>query len=536
MNNVLLLDCTLRDGGFVNDWNFGFGSIKSIYSRLNSAKIDIIEVGLIDDRRNYDENRSIFPDAASINRIFNNLNRPVSKIVAMIDFGTCNIKRICLKKDSILDGIRVIFKKKDQDAALSYLEQIKTKGYEIFVNPVSITGYSDTELQSLINKINKIQPTGVTVVDTYGLLHNSELLHYFDLYDKYLNKGITLAYHAHNNFQMAYSNSISLMNKVIERDIIIDGTLFGMGKSAGNACTELLAMYMNEFKSKNYDINQIQEAIDSDIQREFQKKPWGYNFEYYISALNDCHPYYVSFLRNKRSLSVKTINLLLNKIPEDKKLSFDEKLIQEIYDEHQRKDLDDSIYLQKISKEFENNNILLLGPGKTIETENSKIIDYINKYKPVVITTNFVNNSFPVDYVFMSNAKRYSQFFDKIYGDFSKIQLICTSNITDAGKTANFILNYSSLICEKENIRDNPLILFLKLLSNINIPSVTIAGFDGYTDQSHSNYYGSYVPFLYCNDDLLARNEALRDEISKMQNKIHIESLTKTEYIYKCSI
>ncbi|MDR2407753.1 MAG: pyruvate carboxyltransferase, partial [Bacteroidales bacterium] len=62
MNSPLLLDCTLRDGGFVNDWNFCFGSIKSIISRLDYAGVDIIEVGFIDERRSYDENRSIFPD------------------------------------------------------------------------------------------------------------------------------------------------------------------------------------------------------------------------------------------------------------------------------------------------------------------------------------------------------------------------------------------------------------------------------------------------------------------------------------------
>lgn len=531
MKQIQLLDCTLRDGGFVNDWDFGFGSIKSVFSRLDSSGIDIIEVGFIDERRPYDENRTIFPDVRSIAPIFRNIEKPRATVVGMIDYGTCSIDKVCPRSESCIDGIRVIFKKADQDKALELLSQIKAKGYLIFVNPVSITSYSDEELVTLIEKINRIEPAGVSLVDTYGLLHTSDLLHYFNLYNDRLTPGIMLGYHAHNNFQMAYANSLTLINREISRPLIIDGSLFGMGKSAGNACIELLAMYMNENKGGSYDLNQLQEAIDTDIMREFQKKQWGYNFEYFISALHDCHPSYVHHLVNKGALSVKSVNEILAKIPVAKRLSFDKNLIESLYNDYQTNVIEDASVLQELRAAFSGKEILLVGPGKTIEDHSGMINDFILEKKPVVISVNFLNERYPIDYVFMGNAKRYSQFFDKIYGDVSQAKLICTSNITQAGEKVDYTVNYNSLLASLDCIRDNPLVLLLHLLAKLGINGVYLAGFDGYTEGSEKNYYGAYAPYLYCQQNLLLRNEAIKSEIAKMSESMSIQSITPTRYL-----
>jgi 4-hydroxy 2-oxovalerate aldolase len=531
MNSPLLLDCTLRDGGFVNDWNFGFGSIKSIISRLDYANIDIIEVGFIDERRNYDENRSIFPDTNSIHPFFKDIERPKATIVGMIDFGTCSIDKISHQSVSCLDGIRVIFKKKDQDEALELLVKIKEKGYKIFVNPVSITSYSDDEVLLLIEKINKIEPYTVSVVDTYGLMHSRELLHYFELFDKELAKGIILGYHAHNNFQMAYANSIVLMNGDFDRAIVIDGSLYGMGKSAGNACTELLAMYMNEYCGRNFKIHQLQEAIDVDIMKEYQKNPWGYNFEYYIAALNDCHPSYVQYLLNKKTLSVRSINEILKIIPPDKKLTYDKTLIEELYHGYQDKFCDDTGAINALKKELIDKKILLLGPGKTLQENADVISEFLKKNNPAVVSINFLSEEFPINYVFMGNAKRYSQFFHKIYGENTNAKLICTSNITEAGKKIDYIVNYSSLFSMKEIIRDNPFIMFLHLLKKIGIQEIWFAGFDGYVQDNADNYYGDYIRLLYCQDNVVLRNDAIREELSKLALNISLRSLTPTRYL-----
>lgn len=531
MKKVKILDCTLRDGGFVNDWGFGLGSIKSIISRLAYAGIDIIEIGFIDERRKYDENRSIFPDIQSIEPIFANMRPKDSILVAMIDFGTLSLEKIPEKAQSSLDGIRVIFKKKDQNAALEYISKIGKKGYKICVNPVSVTEYCEVELITLIEKINLLNPYAVSIVDTYGLMHNYELKQYFNIFDKYLKENIILGYHAHNNFQMAYANSIQLVNNESNREIVIDCSLFGMGKSAGNTCTELIAMYLNNYYGRSFNINQIQEAIDVDISKEFQKHAWGYNFHYYIAALNDCHPNYVQFFINKKTLSICSINEIIQKIPVEQKLSYDEILANSLYENYLNKECDDSETISILKKLFHERQVLLLGPGKTITEYTKEINNYIKKNRPIVVSINFLSENLPIDYVFISNAKRYSQFFCKLYGDkIQNIKKIYTSNITEVGEKLDYVVNYSALVTDSDVIRDNPLSMFLKLLTKLSISEVRLAGFDGYTTDNSKNYYGEYIPFLYCQDNVLLRNDALKVELQKYKSSMSIKTLTPSLY------
>lgn len=530
MKSIQILDCTLRDGGFVNDWNFGLGSMKSIISRLDKAGIDMIEIGFIDERRAYDPDRAILPDMKSFQPMLEGLDIHNAMILGMIDYGTCDISRICEKKDSLIDGIRVIFKKKDQDTALVYLKLLKEKGYKIYVNPVSITGYSDEELCSLIDKINSIEPDGVSIVDTYGLMHRKELLHYYRLFDKHLSKQITLGYHAHNNFQLVYANSIELCELQGDRDIIIDSSLYGMGKGAGNANTELIAMYHNENVTNKYDVEHLLEAIDVDILKEYTKKQWGYSLSYYLAASNDCHPDYVKFLLGKKTLAVKSVNELLVSLPATNKLTFNRELIEKMYDEYQDVACNDAEACKMLAEEMSGRKALLLGPGTSIVNEANAIKAYIQQNNPAIISINFINDMYPIDYVFMNNSKRYSQFFHNIYVKDRHVKVITTSNVTSSGKHIDYVFNYGQLLDETEGVRDNPLLMALKMLNNVGCEEVVLAGFDGYVQDAVHNYYGEYIPLLYCQDDVLLRNSALAENLMTIGKTINLSTITKSKY------
>ena len=88
---IKLLDCTLRDGGYVNDWNFGNGNMTCIFDRLNRAGVDIIEIGFLDDRQPSNINRSIQPDTQSLSKAYSKTGSGSAMVVAMIDYGTCSL-------------------------------------------------------------------------------------------------------------------------------------------------------------------------------------------------------------------------------------------------------------------------------------------------------------------------------------------------------------------------------------------------------------------------------------------------------------
>ena len=528
--DVKLLDCTLRDGGFINDWNFGQYTILSIFQRLVNAGVDNVEIGFIDDRNVFNLQRSMNPKSANFEEIFKGVKKGKSTVFAMIDYGTCDIKNIeDHNEDSFIDGIRVIFKKKDIDGALAFCKQLQDKGYKLSVNPVSITTYSDMEMLELVEKINKLNPYTMSMVDTYGLMHKENMIKYFYLIDNNLNKNINLGYHSHNNFQLAYSNSIELLSIKTDRTIILDGSLYGMGKGAGNACIELLAMYLNENYSKNYKIEELLETIDIDILKIKQKYEWGYSMPAYVAALNDCHPKYVHFLLDKNTLSAKSINEILSKIDVDKKLTFHKEHIERLYLEYQNHDINDFEDINELRDILKNNNILLLGPGRSIAKQKDKILKYISEYNPIVISLNHVSNIYNPNFVFMSNTKRYEHYANILIQKHNSFKIIATSNITPLNNEFDYILNYGKLINENELIGDNSMSMLLTLFKDLDIEKISLAGFDGYSP-TKKDYYDEYLEFSSDNKDKILFNEAIAKQLETLKQYMKIEFLTESMY------
>lgn len=525
---VKLLDCTLRDGGYVNDWRFGHDNIVSVFERVVDANIDIIELGFLDERREFDIDRSIMPNTDCMGKLYGDLDKKNTMVVGMIDYGTCSLENIKPKSESFLDGIRVIFKKHNRKPALEYCKRIKDLGYKVFVQLVSITSYTDEEIEDLIRLANEVDPYAVSMVDTYGLLHQDNLMHYFSILNKGLNKGIGLGYHAHNNFQMGYANCISMLANDIDREIIVDGSLYGMGKSAGNAPLELLAMHMNERYGKQYQIGQLLEAIDSNVFEFYSPATWGYNMFYFLAASNDCHPDYVKYLMDKRCLSVNSINEILGKLRGEKQLLFDKTYIEDLYVEYQNNVINDESAVKKLGKILRGRKILVLASGASVKSQLTKITDYIKKNNPIVLAINFIPDNIAVDYVFLSNSKRYVGLASKLARNNQAI--IATSNVTPRGKSVfECVLNYNTLIDRSAEIIDNSLIMLLKLLISLDKKSVTLAGCDGYSTR-RMNYYNTDMEYDFIKDKASYLNSYTKKFIADNADKINIEFITESLY------
>ena len=523
-----LLDCTLRDGGYVNDWAFGRENIAYLFEREVNSGVEMIEVGFLDERCPFDPDRTILPDTASFDRVFGTLPKKNAMAVAMIDYGTCGIERLAPADKTCLDGIRVIFKKDKREAAIDFCREVQALGYQVFVQAVSITDYAPDELLDLIRLVNDLQPFAVSMVDTYGLLNDEGLLSILKVFDEHLADGIAIGYHAHNNFQLGFANAAAALKYGTDREILVDGSLYGMGKSAGNAPIELIAMYMNEHCGKRYDVLQMQEAISTAIMDIYEKTPWGYKLFFYIAASNHCHPDYVAFLMNKRTLSVSAINEILSRIPEPEKLKKNMKLIESLYLSYQTNECNDETARAALKDLFSGREVLLLGPGESLKKEEERILAFAKEKQPLVVSVNHLYPGVPSSWLFLTNSRRYNQMARKLSEE-RGVQVIATSNVTRAGGRFDCVLNYDSLIDHAAEFPDNSLLMALKTLSAAGVRTVYLAGFDGYTPYD-LNLYDGKMAYSFVREKAETLNDQVRTFLRDRTDLPKIVFLTKSQY------
>lgn len=525
--NVKILDCTLRDGGYVNDWNFGKFNISKIISKLSYANVDIIECGFLNNEYKWTDDFTKFNSIKKIEQVIEN-KKNNSMYVAMINIGEFDINLIDDYEGGVISGLRLAFHKEKKFEAIEYAKELIKKGYKVFIQPMLTNNYSDKELINLINDINSLNPYAFYIVDSFGCIKCSDLKKIVRVVDANLDKNICLGYHAHNNLQLAYSNAQSMVDTELSRDIIIDSSVFGMGRGAGNLNTELFSRYLNEKFNKNYSIHQFLEIIDEVLNSIYIKKYWGYSLSYYLSATFNCHPNYATFLSNKNSLNISEISDVLKMIKDDKKIKFDKNYIEDLYNFYQNNDIDDSRSINILKNNFFNKTILLIGPGNSILYNVDKIKNVICE-NTEIISVNFNSKIIDSKYIFISNKKRYKNIkLDDI--DILSKQLILTSNINNNDTCNNLIVNYNDLLNEFEYVQDNSLLLLINLLIRCKARNILIAGFDGYS-YSNENYFDIELDLPINRESIEVLNKNLKAAINYFSKCIDIESITETKYI-----
>jgi len=522
MSKVYLLDCTLRDGGYINDWNFGEETIKGFGKKIEKTGIELFEVGFIKGDI-YDPDKSLFPDVDS----FKNVITPKSssiKYVGMLDMSApVPIDRIPKCDGTSIDGIRVIFKKDKIDEAYDYCEKIQELGYFISVNFVGSDLYSDKEFIEGIEKFNKLHPFAMSIVDSFGLIKRKQFLRLVYLADNNMADGVILAYHAHNNLQQAFGNAEALVELNLNRDLIIDACVFGMGRGAGNLNLELFAEYMNENYNTHYKIEPMLEIMDEYLNDIYKTRFWGYSLPLYLSASTHCHPNYAIYLAEKNSLTVKSFNELLQNIPDKDKARFSKEKAEQYYREYQENYLDDSKTVEKLGEELSGKSIMVLAPGSSLHSSSDDIKRIIKENNMTVVAANFSGDDFNADYVFSSNMRRYA----KIQGRTSA-KCIITSNMKEA-ESSDFIVNFASYASKQADIIDNSVLMLLKLLASAGVKEVMIAGMDGYSKADSTVYYNKELYFDFSRE-AQTRNLLISQELRKIKTYLGIKFITPTFY------
>ena len=518
MGRVFLLDCTLRDGGYVNDWQFGNDAIKGIARKIAKTGVEFFEIGFIKDC-DFNKDRAVFPDIQTIEPFITPKSDSM-KYVGMIDCSSpVPIENIKKRNDNSIDGIRVIFKKNKRDFAFDYCSQIQEKGYMLFVQFVGTDSYSDIEFVESIERFNTLNPYAMSIVDTFGTIKRKTFLRMVYLADNNMRPGIVLGYHAHNNLQQALGNAQTLVELNLKRDVCIDACVFGMGRGAGNLNLELFADYMNENYSTSYNIEPMLEIMDDYLQESYSKRFWGYCLPYYLSATNNCHPNYAIYYAEKQTLTEKSFNELLKSIPSESKRIYSKDSAEKYYEEYMSKFYDDHADVERLKKQLEGRNILLLAPGNSINEKEMLIKQTVKETDSIVIAINCNPENYKVDFIFSCNIRRYARLENK------EARKIITSNMKDS-QHYDYMLNFSTYSIEEKDVIDNSGLMFLKFLSGINVKNVYIAGMDGYS--SKMNYFDT--PLDYEVSHIENQNRLIQKNIMELSKRLNISFVTDSIY------
>jgi 4-hydroxy 2-oxovalerate aldolase len=282
---IKVLDCTIRDGGLINNWQFSNEVVRKVFLALSAAGVDYMEIGYKSSEQYFsraEHGAWKFCTEEDIKRIVGEVDTKM-KLSAMADIGRIDSEDIPPKKDSILDMIRVACYAKEIDKGIALAHECIDKGYEATINLMAVSKVLERDLDEALDDLSKSHVPVIYLVDSFGALY-SEQIHY--LAKKYFEAlpGKELGIHTHNNQQLAFANTIEAIIAGVNR---LDATLYGMGRGAGNCPLELLLSFL---KNPKFDIRPLIEVIQEIFIPMKAKIEWGYHIPYLITGVLNEHP------------------------------------------------------------------------------------------------------------------------------------------------------------------------------------------------------------------------------------------------------
>ena len=283
---IKVLDCTIRDGGLMNNHQFSDELVRKVYQSANDAHIDYIELGYKADESQFSRSEfgpMKFCSEKDIEKVVDGIEKKV-KISVMADIGRFDPDSVIPCSESYIDMYRVASYVKDIDKAIDLVNKLNSKGYETTINIMAVSHARERELDEALEQVEKESAADVIyLVDSFGALYSEQIAYLAKKY-KELMPSKELGIHAHNNQQLAFANTIE---SIINNINYLDGTIYGIGRAAGNCPLELLLGFL---KNPKYDIRPIIKIIGTDFLKIREEIEWGYVIPYMITGTLDVHP------------------------------------------------------------------------------------------------------------------------------------------------------------------------------------------------------------------------------------------------------
>jgi 4-hydroxy 2-oxovalerate aldolase len=283
---IKVIDCTIRDGGLMNDSHFDFDTVRAIYKAVCASGVDIVEIGYRNSKEMFSPKKFglwRFCDDEVLKRLTDGIETK-TRLAVMQDAHKANAEDLRPKAESVVDLVRVATYVKDIDKAIRLANNATDKGYEATINIMAISHARDRELDEALQQVEEeTKIIACYLVDSFGALYSEDVDFLVSKFQRYL-KTKEVGVHFHNQQQLAYANTIE---GIIKNANYLDGTLYGLGRAAGNCPLELLIGFL---KNPKFDIKPLLRVIGSEIIPLQKSISWGYTIPYMIAGMLNVHP------------------------------------------------------------------------------------------------------------------------------------------------------------------------------------------------------------------------------------------------------
>ena len=386
IKKLTLLDCTLRDGGYYNNWDFSKKIIEDYLKAMSAAKIEFIELGF----RFYKKDIYLGPCAYTTPFFLESLNIPKNlKIGIMInasDIVSNKLSRADIdhhffqfSTKNKISFVRFACHLKEIPKIITYCNKLKKMGLIVGINLMQISEINDSDLEKVSKLISNSEIDIFYFADSLGNLEPKDIKHISTIIKKNWKKQI--GFHAHDNMGRALMNCVTAVNSGISW---IDSTVTGMGRGAGNVQTELALLEFSKFSKKNRNISLLLKLIDETFIPMKNEYKWGSNPYYYLAGQFSIHPTFIQSMQNDLKLNSEEILAAIDNLKKKDGRVFNKSLIE----------TGDNFYHKKSSgtwephKVIKGKDVLILGSGPGSIKHAKAIENFIKKKKPYVIALN----------------------------------------------------------------------------------------------------------------------------------------------------
>ena len=391
-NKLKVLDCTLRDGGYYNNWNFSIHLINKYLKVMSDIKVDYVEIGF----RSLERKEFRGPCAYTTDQFLNDLKIPKTLKVGVMINGAELIKANTLKKNTSL--VSSLFKKakfskvklvriashySELSKVMPVASKIKSLGYKVAINLMQISDRTENEIKQFCDLAKKYNMDAVYFADSTGSLNRYQTLEIVKNFKK--NWKADLGIHAHDNMDMAMENAMMALNNGVSW---IDSTVLGMGRGPGNVKTENLVFEIEKKFKRKVNYSSLIKLIEDDFIPMKNKYGWGSNVYYYLSGLYGIHPSFIQGMLSAKNFSSDEILAVIDNL----KTEGGKKFSNDLINTYKQYFIGKGNGKYEPLKNIKNKDVLILGSGPGVKEHKIALESFIKKYKPFVIALNTQNS------------------------------------------------------------------------------------------------------------------------------------------------